>query len=114
MFKRALICSLILCSVNAQSGLSKEFVANQCDDLSHVIISISEKQNKKRCIDKLYRASLQLDTAAVLIIDDESNAAKELLNHAVANLYHAELLSCKQYIQITHSKTEAQKIRVLL
>ncbi len=100
--------------MNAQSGQSKEFLANQCQELSRVIISTSQKQDKKQCIDKLYMASIQVDTAAVLIIEDEPNAAKEILNNAVADLQYAELLSCKQYIQIAHSKYEAQKIKTLL
>ncbi|KTD62947.1 hypothetical protein Lsan_1607 [Legionella santicrucis] len=114
ILKRSLVCSLILFSMNAQSELSKEFLANQCHQLSHVIISTLEKQNRKQCMDKLYRASIQVNTAAVLIMGDEPNSAKGMLNNVVADLQYAELLSCNQYIQIVHSKFEAQKIKTLL
>ncbi|KTD57966.1 hypothetical protein Lsai_1488 [Legionella sainthelensi] len=114
ILKKSLICSLILFSMNAQSELSKEFLANQCYQLSHVLVSTSEKQHRQQCIDKLHMASMQVNTAAALIMEDEPNSAKGMLNNAVADLQYAELLSCNQYIQIVHSKFEAQKIKTLL
>ncbi|QMT59370.1 hypothetical protein [Legionella sp. PC997] len=114
ILKRALILSLPVLSMNVQSGPSKEFLANQCYELSRVIISLADNQEKKSCINKLHRASVQMSTAALLIMEDSSDVAKEILNNAVADLQYAELLSCKQYIQIAHSKFEAQKIKTLL
>jgi hypothetical protein len=96
------------------SGPSKEFLANQCYELSRVLISLSDNQEKKVCINKLHMASVQMSTASFLIMEDSSDLAKEILNNAVAALQYAELLSCKQYIQISHSKFEAQKIKTLL
>lgn len=112
--KRALILSLPVFSMNVQSGSSKEFLANQCYELSRVIISLADLQEKKICINKLNLASVQMSTAALLIMEDSPEIAKEILNNAVADLQYAELLSCKQYIQIAHSKFEAQKIKTLL
>ncbi|CAM3036522.1 Uncharacterised protein [Legionella steigerwaltii] len=112
--KKALILSLPVFSMNVQSGPSKEFLANQCYELSRVIISLADSQEKKVCINKLHMASVQMSTAAYLIMEDSSDVAKEILNNAVGALQYAELLSCKQYVQISHSKFEAQKIKTLL
>ncbi|KTC82685.1 hypothetical protein [Legionella cherrii] len=112
--KTALILTLPVFSMNVQSGPSKEFLANQCYELSRVIVSLADNQEKKVCINKLYMASVQMSSAAYLIMQDSSDVAKELLNNAVAALQYAELLSCKQYIQISHSKFEAHKIKTLL
>lgn len=114
ILKKSLICSLILFSMDAQSGLSKELLANQCYQLSRVIISASEKQYRNQCVDKLLMASMQVNAAAVLIMEDEPNSAKGILNNAVADLQYAELLGCNQYIQIVHSKSEVKKIKTLL
>ncbi|KTC89477.1 hypothetical protein OQJ15_10450 [Fluoribacter dumoffii] len=114
ILKRALILSLPVFTMNVHSGPSKEFLANQCYELSRVIVSLADTQEKKICINKLYMASVQMSTAALLIMEDSSDVAKEILNNAVAALQYAELLSCKQYIQISHSKFEAQKIKTLL
>ena len=112
--KTALILTLPVFSMNVQFGPSKEFLANQCYELSRVIVSLADNQEKKVCINKLYMASVQMSSAAYLIMQDSSDVAKELLNNAVAALQYAELLSCKQYIQISHSKFEAHKIKTLL
>lgn len=100
--------------MSAQSESNKEFLASQCYELSLIVISLADSQVKKTCIDKLHTASLQMSTAAVLIIGDSSVPAKQILNNAVSALQYAELLSCNQYIQIAHSKFEARKIRTLL
>lgn len=100
--------------MSAKSEVNKEFLANKCYELSYAIISASENQDKKQCINKLYMASIQVGTAAVLIMGDEADPAKEILNNAVADLQYAELLSCSQYVQIAHSKFEAQRIKSLL
>ena len=114
ILKRALIYSLPVLSMSAQSGQSKEFLANQCYELSRVVISLVDSQGKKECIDKLQVASIQMNSAAELIMEDAADAAKQILNNAVAALQYAELLSCNRYILIAHSKFEAQKIKTLL
>ncbi|STY28474.1 Uncharacterised protein [Legionella wadsworthii] len=112
--KKALILSLPVFSMNVYSGTSKEFLANQCYELSRVIISLADHQEKNICTSKLHLASVQMSTAALLIMQDSPDIAKEILNNAVADLQYAELLSCKKYILISHSKFEAQKIKTLL
>ncbi|HHF7375237.1 hypothetical protein [Legionella bozemanae] len=112
--KRALIFSLLVFSMNVQAGPSKEFLANQCYELSRVITSLADNQEKNVCSNKLHMASVQTSTTAFLIMEDSPDLAKEILNNAVAALQYAELLSCKHYIQISHSKFEAQKIKTLL
>lgn len=44
--KRALIFSLLVFSMNVQAGPSKEFLANQCYELSRVITSLADNQEK--------------------------------------------------------------------
>lgn len=112
--KRALILSLPVFTMSVHSGKSKEFLANQCNDLSRTIVFLADNQEKKLCIDKLHLASVQMSTAALKIMEDSSDVAKESLNNAVGDLQYAELLSCKQYMQISHSKFEAHKIKTLL
>lgn len=112
--KRALILSLPVLSMTVHSGPNKEFLANRCYELSRAVISLADNQEKKVCINKLYMASVQMSTSALLIMEDSSDLAKEILNNAVAALQYAELLSCKQYIQISHSKFEVQKVKTLL
>jgi hypothetical protein len=115
ILKKALIFSLPVLSMNAHSSdANKEFLANQCYELSQVVISLADGQEKMSCIDKLYMASVQMNTAAFLIREESSNSAKQILNNAVSALQYAELLSCNQYILISHSKFEAQKIKSLL
>ncbi|MBI2785737.1 MAG: hypothetical protein HYX60_05295 [Legionella longbeachae] len=114
IIKSVLILSLPVCSMSAYSEPSKEFLASQCYELSRVVISLAEGQEKKNCIDKLYVASVQMGTAAALIIQDSPDLAKQILNNAITALQYAELLSCNQYVLISHSKFEAQKIKVLL
>lgn len=114
ILKGALILSLPILSMSAQSGPSKEVLANQCYELSRVIISLAEDQRKLKCINKLYLASVQMETASFLIAQDNPDSAKEILTNAVEDLQYAELLSCNRYIQISHSKFEAQKIKSLL
>lgn len=114
IFKKALIFSLPVLSMAAQSEQNKEFLADQCHELSRIVHSLAENQQKKECADKLYTASVQVKTAAILIIGESNDEAKKVLYHAITALQYAELLSCKRYIQIAHSKFEAQKIRTWL
>lgn len=114
ILKRAIILSLPVFSMNVQSGPSKEFLANQCYDLSRVIVSLVDNQERITCSNKLYMAFTQMGSASLFIMEDSSDIAKEMLNNAIGNLQYAELLSCKHYIQISHSKFEAQKIKTLL
>lgn len=114
ILKKTLIFSLPVLSFSAVSGQNKEFLANQCSTLSHVVFSLANSQVKKSCVDKLNTASGQMDTAALLIMQDSAETAKQNLNNAVSALHYAELLACNQYIQISHSKLEVHKIKTLL
>lgn len=114
ILKRALIFSLSVLSMSAQSEPSKEFFANQCYELSQVILSLADSQNKKNCIDKLFVASVQMSTASILIMEDDPDVAKQMLNNAIGALQYAELLSCNRYILISNAKFKAQKIKTLL
>jgi hypothetical protein len=111
---------LILCvsvlsfSINAQNPVDKDFLVKQCYELSENVISLTFSQGKKACVDKLGLASAQIENAGDLIINDEQFAAKQELDNAVYTLQYAELSNCNRYIEISHSKFEAQKIKSYL
>jgi hypothetical protein len=114
ILKSTLIFSLPVFSLSINAAQSKEIIANQCNELSKVVISLTANQNRTVCIDKLYMSALQVRAAASLIMGDLPDSAKIFLNNAIAHLQHAELSSCNHYIQISHSKLEAHNIKALL
>lgn len=114
ILKRALIVSMPVFGANADAGISKELLANHCYELSETVTSLVASQQKSTCIDKLYTASMQMHTAAELILDDSSSVARPIMDNAVFALQFAELNGCNRYIQISHSKLEANKLKRLL
>lgn len=117
MFKIILKGSLILtlpilaCSLHAHINSNKEILAKQCRELSQVVSSLVSSQQKNTCVDKLVQASQEIDSAADLIVKGAYHSAKSELEQSVNALKYAELNSCNRYIQISHSKFEAQRIK---
>lgn len=114
--KKALILSLSILafSLNADTLSSKELLAMQCQYLSKTVADLIASQAKNTCVEKIATASFLIEKAGYLILDYAYSSAKKELNHAVYSLQYAELNSCNKYIQISHSKFEAQKIKNML
>lgn len=117
MFKKILRQSVLLSvsvlalSANASPGQNKEILAKQCRELSLTVASLVPSQKKSACVDKLHLASIQISTAGKLILEEANPTAKQELDDAEYTLQYAELNSCNRYIQISHSKFEAQRIK---
>lgn len=111
--KKALLIGLSFLSLNAYSdtAASKEALALQCRQLADTVASLVYSQEKKACVEKLALAAIQIEDAADFILDDAYHPAKQELDRAVYTLQYAELNSCNRYIQISHSKFEAQKLK---
>lgn len=114
ILKKALILSLFAVSMSGQAAQNKDFLMNGCYDLAKTINSLVESQHNPACIEKLYLASIQMNSAAALILNDYAERAKQKIDNAIAALQFAELTGCNRYIQISHSKLEANKLRHLL
>lgn len=111
-FKKIMAFTLFTVSINTiAANIDKEDLAQQCRDLSERIISLVSSQGKQSCVEKLGDASFQIETAGELIINDNNNLARQELDGGIYSLHYAELNNCNRYIQISHSKLEAQKIR---
>ncbi|CAM2948201.1 Uncharacterised protein [Legionella pneumophila] len=106
--------SVLTLSSYANSSENKEAILQQCHDLASTVASLVSSQAKKTCAEKLVIASIHIDTAADWIVEDVHSAAKQELDNAIYSLQYAELNSCNRYIQISHSKLEAQRIKSLL
>lgn len=111
--KNALLIGLsfLSLSIHADTAASKEALALQCRQLADTVASLVYSQEKKACVEKLALAAMQIENAGDLILNDAYPPAKQELDHAVYTLQYAELNSCNRYIQISHSKFEAQKIK---
>lgn len=111
--KKALILCLPILSfsVNADTLEKKEVLAQQCQELSVTVASLVSSQARATCAERLGMASILIEKAGYLILDYAYSSAKTELTHAVSSLRYAELNSCNRYIQISHSKFEAQKIK---
>lgn len=109
-FKKAIALILPLLAFNANAA-SKDQLVQQCRDLSSTVASLVSSQQKKACVEKLGMASMNFDVAGDLIVDDYYQAARNELDSAILSLQYAELNSCNRYIQISHSKLEAQRIK---
>ena len=111
--KKALILSLpiLSLSVNADILGKKEVLAQQCQELSVTVASLVSSQARVACAERLEMASILIEKAGYLILDYAYSNAKTELTHAVSSLRYAELKSCNRYVQISHSKFEAQKIK---
>nr|WP_229309816.1 hypothetical protein [Legionella pneumophila] len=106
--------SVLTLSSYANSSENKEAILQQCHDLASTVASLVSSQAKKTCAEKLVIASIHIDTAADWVVEDVYSAAKQELDNAIYSLQYAELNSCNRYIQISHSKLEAQRIKSLL
>lgn len=111
MVALGLVCSL---NVHAFSKPGKDGLAEQCHHLSDKVSLLVASQQKRNCMDKLEVAASSINFAGDLILQDESNTAKVELEEAVFSLQYAELNNCNRYLDISHAKFEAQKIRSLL
>ncbi|MCL9684810.1 hypothetical protein [Legionella maioricensis] len=111
--KKALILSLPILSFNMHADVleKKEVLAQQCQDLSVTVASLISSQARTTCAERLGMASVLIEKAGYLILDYAYSSAQNELTHAVSSLRYAELNSCNRYIQISHSKFEAQKIK---
>ncbi|KTD37569.1 hypothetical protein Lmor_0432 [Legionella moravica] len=112
--KGVLILSLSVLALNAHSSNSldsKEVLAQKCRDLAQSVASLVSSQEKRACEEKLAMASIYIENAGDWIVEDVYSAAKKELDNAVFNLQYAELNNCNRYIQISHSKFEAQRIK---
>lgn len=111
--KKTLVLSLLTVSLtsNATEPANKDTLAKQCRTLAENIITLVSSQGKKSCMEKLGTASMQIKTAGEFIIEDKVTDAKDGLDKAISALQYAELNNCNRYIQISHSKFEAQKIK---
>ncbi|KGP64247.1 hypothetical protein EP47_04135 [Legionella norrlandica] len=113
--KAALIVCLSVLTLGVYANsLSKETILQQCRDLSSLVASLVTSQEKRACAEKLALASMHIDTAIDWIIEDVYHAARQELDNASYALQYAELSSCNRYIQISHSKFEAQRLKNLL
>jgi hypothetical protein len=114
--KKFLILNLAALSFNsnAYSLGDNDVMAKQCQELSEAVASLISSQAKNTCAEKLGMASIQIEKAGNLILDSAYNTAKVALNNAIFTLQYAELNTCNRYIEISHSKLEAQKIKNLL
>ncbi|RUR05288.1 hypothetical protein [Legionella sp. km772] len=113
-FKRILILGLLTVSFNTNAQTDKNVLMQRCRDLSENIISLVYSQGRSSCVEKLSSASMEVEAAGDWIMADNPLSAKQELEHAMFSLQYAELNSCNRYIQISHAKLEAQKIRNLL
>ncbi len=112
--KGVLILSLSVLALNTNATSvyeSKDALIFKSHDLAETIITLISSQQKRVCAEKLAQASFQLETAADWIRDDQYSAAKKDVDGAIEALHYAELTTCNRYIQIAHSKLEAQKIK---
>ncbi|WP_058534501.1 hypothetical protein [Legionella saoudiensis] len=114
ILKQALILSLFTLSMSVQADQNKELLVNRCHELAKTVKSLVVSQHNPACVDKLVLASNQMSVAAALISDDSVMQAKQIVVNAVKALQFAELTGCIHYIQISHSKLEANKLRHLL
>lgn len=114
IIKKTLMLSLSVLGVNAQADRNKELLASQCYEIAQSVSSLVASQKNSTCIDKLYTASTQVNEAGTFILTDTTDEARQLLDKAFLSLNYAQLNGCNQYIQISHSKFEVNKLKHLL
>lgn len=111
--KKALVLSLSIISLSSSAGtLTNTYaLAIQCQTLSESVAILIAGQAKHACVEKLTSASHLIENSGRLILDGVYVSAKKELDKAIYSLQYAELNSCNKYIQISHSKMEAHKIK---
>ncbi|MFJ1270218.1 hypothetical protein ACD661_16825 [Legionella lytica] len=115
ILKKALILSLFSLSTSSvQADQNKDLLVNRCHDLAKMVKSLVGSQHNPTCVDKLALAANQINVAAVLIAEDSADQAKQIIINAAKDLQFAQLTGCSHYIEISHSKVEAIKLRHLL
>jgi len=113
ILKHTLVISLSILALKTYAGTqaSRESLAKECQDLSSAVRVLVNSQKKVACADQLDLAADQVSFAGSLILENEKTSAKILLERSVYSLQYAELDSCSRYIQISHAKFEAQRIK---
>ncbi len=109
--KRILTLGLVTIAFNTQAFTDKELLIHRCRNLSENIMSLVSSQVRTSCVEQLNAASILIEAASAWIALDHNSSAKEELEQAIFSLQYAELNTCNQYIQISHSKFEAHKIK---
>lgn len=111
--RKSLIISLSALSfgVNASTIVSKENLAKQCHVLAETVFSLIASQQKPDCIEKLTVASSHIKNAGDFILTEAYVPARENLDISIFTLQYAALSNCSRYIQISHAKFEAKKIK---
>ncbi len=112
--KYALILSLLVVSFSVSAEKNKEFLANRCNELAQTVTALVSSQRNHTCVNKLYLASQQMNSAAEFILGDSTLRAKEIMDNAIASLQFAELAICNHFIQISHTRHEVSKLKHLL
>ncbi len=107
-----ILCSVILASsANASMKSKNQDLGYQCLELSRTVYLLISNQKKSRCSEKLLLASQYIEDAGESLIDNAIEEAKKDMDQSISALQYAELETCNRYIQISHSKIEAQKIK---
>lgn len=109
-----LTLSILSFSTSAHNLVDKDLLVKQCRDLSETIGLLVSSQGKKSCVEKLGSASVQIEDAGDFIINNDNVSARQELDSAIYSLQYAELNNCNRYMQISHSKFEAQRIKSYL
>lgn len=112
--KKMFTLSLFALTFNTYAAMDKELLIQHCRDLSKNINALISSQARSFCIEQLSVAAIKIDVAAHSIALDNKSLAKEELEQSVLSLHYAELNTCNRYIQISHSKFEAHKLKNLL
>ena len=103
--------SILSFSLNANQLDTNDALARHCQELSESVASLIASQAKTTCAEKLGIASILIEKSGSFILESAYNSAKKELSNAMDSLQYAELNSCNRYIEILHSKFEAQKIK---
>jgi hypothetical protein len=113
--KKVLVLALLAASLNGYAiQEDKDRLVQQCRNLAESLFTLVASQGRSSCLEKLGTASAELESAGQWIIKANNASAKQELENAIQALHYAQLDNCKRYIDITHSKYTAQKIRSYL
>lgn len=110
--KKSLIMGLSIVFFNTNAAvLNKENLAKQCHVLAETVTTLVTSQNKTECAEKLSVAAKYIKNAGDFILNDAYSQARENLDVSIFTLQCAALSNCNRYIQISHAKIEAKKIK---
>lgn len=114
ILRQVLILNLFAFTAFTQAGQSKEYVVKQCYELAQTITTLVTGQPNPTCVDKLFLASGQMNTACTMVSGDSAETAKAFIDNSFYALQYAQFNGCNHYIEISHSKLEAHKLKHLL